>query len=143
MRHQYAKARLNRTKAHKLALFRNLATALVRHERIKTTLVKAKVLRSFVEKLVTKAKRGDLHARRLAARDIHDHEMLRKLFGELAERYHARSGGYTRLLKLANRSGDNSKIALVELVDRPLTTTPAEKSESDTGKEQAAEGKSS
>jgi large subunit ribosomal protein L17 len=95
----------------------NMATSLVRHERIKTTTAKAKELRPFAERLITLARRGDLHARRQAARRIHDKEALRKLFDTLGPRYADRSGGYLRILKLGRRKGDGSQIALVQLVE--------------------------
>jgi large subunit ribosomal protein L17 len=95
-----------------------MAVALFRHERNHTTAGKAKVLRPFAERLITLARRGDLHARRLAARDVHDHEILQKLFDDLGERFRQRAGGYTRMLKTGVRTGDNSPTALVELVDR-------------------------
>ncbi|MBI3178743.1 MAG: 50S ribosomal protein L17 [Deltaproteobacteria bacterium] len=119
MRHLVAGKKLSRTSAHRTALLRNLATALFRYERIETTQTKAKVLRPFAEKLITLGKRGDLHARRLAARDIRDHEVLSKLFDELASRFKARAGGYTRILKTERRRGDAAPQALIELVDRP------------------------
>ncbi len=119
MRHRVAGKKLNRTSAHRTALLRNLATSLFRHERIETTESKAKALRPYAEKLITLGKRGDLHARRLAARDIRDHEVLRKLFDELASRFKARAGGYTRILKTERRRGDAAQQALIELVDRP------------------------
>ena len=102
---------------------RNLATELFRHERIETTDAKAKALRSFAEKLITLAKRGDLHARRQAAAQIQDRDTLKKLFSELAERFQDRPGGYTRVLKLENRTGDNSPMALIELVDAGAAAT--------------------
>lgn len=101
---------------------RNLATALFRHERIETTSGKAKALRPFAERLITLGKRGDLHARRLAAREIQDHEVLRKLFDGLAERYRTREGGYTRVLKIGRRAGDNAPLSYIELVDAKLGT---------------------
>jgi large subunit ribosomal protein L17 len=122
MRHQKAHYKLNRTSAHRRALMRNLATALFRHERIQTTHIKAKALKPFAEKLITLGKRGDLAARRLAARDIRDHEVLKKLFDELAERFRTRQGGYTRVLKVGRRLGDNAPTSLIELVDAKLKT---------------------
>ena len=116
MRHKKGINKLGRTGPHRRALMRNLATELFRHERIETTDAKAKALRSFAEKLITLAKRGDLHARRQAAAQIQDRDTLKKLFSDLAERYQDRPGGYTRVLKLENRTGDNSPMALIELV---------------------------
>jgi large subunit ribosomal protein L17 len=95
----------------------NMATSLVRHERIKTTTAKAKELRPFAERLITLARRGDLHARRQAARTIRDREALQKLFDTLGPRYADRSGGYLRILKLGRRKGDGSQVALVQLVE--------------------------
>src|SRR5690349_4372426 len=100
MRHKHGIAKLGRTGTHRRAVLRNLATALFEHERIVTTHTKAMALRPFAEKLLTLSKRGDLHARRLAARHIQDQDILSKLFSELAERYQDRPGGYTRVLKM-------------------------------------------
>jgi large subunit ribosomal protein L17 len=97
-------------------MFRNLATSLFRHEKIETTDAKAKDLRGFAEKLITLAKRGDLSARRLAFRDIRDDEVLKKLFDDIAVRYKARPGGYTRLTKVRIRRGDNAPMSVIELV---------------------------
>ena len=125
MRHQKAHHKLNRTSAHRKALLRNMATALFRHERIETTAAKARALRPYAEKLITLGKRGDLHSRRLAARQIQDHEVLQKLFDEIAGRFQERAGGYTRILKLGNRPGDNAPTSLIELVDRVAPEVPA------------------
>ncbi len=94
-----------------------MATSLFQHERIQTTAAKAKELRPYAERLITLARRGDLHARRLAARSIHDKEALQKLFDTLGPRYADRDGGYTRILKLGRRKGDGSEVALVQLVE--------------------------
>jgi len=118
MRHRNAGRKLNRTASHRTAMFANMAAALVRHEQIVTTLPKAKELRPFVERLITLAKRGDLHARRLAMARIRDEAMVRKLFEALGPRYAARPGGYTRVLKAGFRHGDNAPMAVIELVDR-------------------------
>ena len=96
-------------------MLRNLATSLFRHERIETTTAKAKELRPYAERLITLARRGDLHARRLVARKIQDREVLGKLFDEISPRYAERPGGYTRILKLGNRKGDAAEISLIEL----------------------------
>ncbi len=120
MRHQKAHHKMNRSSTHRIATMRNMATALFRHERIETTHAKAKALKPFAEKLITLSKRGDLHARRLAARDIQDHAVLQKLFDELADRYRTREGGYTRVLKVGRRRGDNAPVSLIELVDAQL-----------------------
>jgi large subunit ribosomal protein L17 len=117
MRHAKKGRALTRTASHRRALMRNMATALFRHGRIETTTAKAKELRPYAERLITLAKRGDLHARRLAARRIQDHEVLRRLFGDIGPRYSARPGGYTRILKLGPRQGDAADMSLIELVD--------------------------
>jgi large subunit ribosomal protein L17 len=119
MRHRKKGRALSRTASHKKATMRNMATSLFRHERIETTTAKAKELRPYAERLITLARRGDLHSRRLAARKIADREVLGKLFAEIAPRYQERPGGYTRILKLGHRKGDAADMALIELVDRP------------------------
>ncbi len=118
MRHRISGRKLNRTSAHRKAMFANMAAALIKHEQIKTTLPKAKELRPFVEKLVTFAKKGDLHARRQAMSSLRDEAMVAKLFETLGERYADRSGGYTRVLKAGSRYGDNAPMAIIEFVDR-------------------------
>ena len=117
MRHLSRGRKLNRNSSHRIALVRAQATALFRHGRIKTTLTKAKNLQPFVEKLITTARNGDLHSRRLVAREIHDRKILRLLVDEIAPRYSKRSGGYTRIYRLASRRGDNTQEALIELVE--------------------------
>jgi large subunit ribosomal protein L17 len=118
MRHRVAHRKLGRTTSHRTALLRNLATALFERERIRTTLPKAKELRPFAEKLITLAKsEGDrLHARRLAAREIQDPQVLKKLFDTIGPRFAARPGGYTRILHLGSRKGDGAEMAYLELV---------------------------
>ena len=130
MRHRNGIKKLNRNGSHRRALLRNMAIALFRHERIHTTHVKAKVLRAFAEKLITLAKRGDLHARRLAAKEVHDAQVLQKLFGEIGPLFAQRPGGYTRVLKTGTRRGDNSMTALIELTERTpsIEAVPAEAS---------------
>jgi large subunit ribosomal protein L17 len=118
MRHGYGHRKLNRTAEHRKAMFANMACSLIEHEQIKTTLPKAKELRSYVEKLITLAKRGDLHARRLAASQIRQDAAVKKLFDSLGARYQDRQGGYTRVLKAGFRYGDMAPMAIVELVDR-------------------------
>ncbi len=118
MRHRISGRKLNRTTPHRKAMFANMAAALIKHEQIKTTLPKAKELRPFVEKLVTLAKRGDLHARRQAFATLRDDAMVAKLFEELGERYAERAGGYTRVLKAGSRYGDNAPMGIIEFVDR-------------------------
>jgi large subunit ribosomal protein L17 len=116
VRHRKKGRQLSRTRSHRKATLRNLATSLFRHERIETTTAKAKELRPFAERLITLARRGDVHARRLAATKIQDREVLGKLFDESAPRYSERPGGYTRVLKLGNRKGDAAEMSLIELV---------------------------
>ena len=118
MRHGNGYRKLNRTHEHRAAMFANMACSLIEHEQIKTTLPKAKELRPIVEKLITLAKRGDLHARRLAASRIKQDAAVAKLFGTLGERYKDRSGGYCRVLKAGFRYGDMAPMAIIELVDR-------------------------
>jgi large subunit ribosomal protein L17 len=110
--------RLGRSTSHRKALFRSLTTELFRHDRIKTTEAKAKTIQPIAEKLITLARRGDLQARRQAARDITDPEILQKLFDEIGPRMQDREGGYTRIFKLGPRRGDAAKMALIELVDQ-------------------------
>lgn len=117
MRHRVKGRKLSRTASHKRATLRNMATSLFRHGRIETTTAKAKELRPFAERLITLGKRGDLHARRLAATKIQDRTVLGSLFDEIAPRYAERPGGYTRILKLGNRKGDAAEMSLIELVD--------------------------
>ncbi len=118
MRHRVGGRKLSRTSAHRLALFRNMAAALIKHEQITTTLPKAKELRPYVEKLVTLAKRGGLSNRRLAHARLLDDTQLVKLFDTLAERYKDRNGGYTRIIKAGFRASDASAMAVIEFVDR-------------------------
>lgn len=117
-RHANAFRKLNRTAAHRQALFANMAAALIKHEQIVTTLPKAKALRPVVEKLVTLAKKGDLNSRRLAIARVRDVDMVKKLFETIGPRYKARAGGYTRVLKAGFRYGDNAPQAVIEFVDR-------------------------
>lgn len=121
MRHRMSGRKLNRTSSHRKALFRNMSVALLKHEQIKTTLPKAKELRSIVDRLITLGKRGPLHARRQAlSRLNNDRAITEKLFSVLAERYSDRDGGYTRVLKAGFRYGDNAPMAVIELVDRDV-----------------------
>ena len=119
MRHGHGLRKLNRTSAHRLAMLRNMCVSLLRHEAIKTTLPKAKELRRVVEPLITLAKEATLAHRRLAFDRLRDREIVTKLFNEIGPRYKARPGGYTRILKMGFRVGDNAPMAFVELVDRP------------------------
>jgi large subunit ribosomal protein L17 len=118
MRHRNSGRKLNRTAEHRKALFANMAAALIKHEQIVTTLPKAKDLRRVTERLITLAKRGDLHARRLVAARLRDDKMVAKLFETIGPRYKDRAGGYTRVLKAGFRYGDSAPIAVIELVDR-------------------------
>jgi large subunit ribosomal protein L17 len=118
MRHGVAGRKLGVTSTHRLAMFRNLAHALLKHEQITTTLPKAKDLRPFVEKLITLGKRGGLHARRQALAQLQDTKITEKLFSTLAERYRGRPGGYIRIIKAGFRYGDAAAMAVIELVDR-------------------------
>jgi large subunit ribosomal protein L17 len=118
MRHRMKGRKFNRSKSHRKALLANLASALLKHEQIKTTLPKAKDLRRVVERLITLGKRGDLHARRLAAARLPDGDVVAKLFETLGPRYAERSGGYTRVIRAGFRYGDAAPMAIIELVDR-------------------------
>jgi large subunit ribosomal protein L17 len=119
MRHRVAGVKLNRSPAHRRALLRNLVTALVEREVIRTTDAKAKELRRWADRMITLGKQGTLHARRRAAAILRGRSAVKKLFEELAPRYAARRGGYTRVVKLGVRPGDSAALSLVELVDRP------------------------
>jgi large subunit ribosomal protein L17 len=125
MNHGSGYRRLNRTHEHRKALFANMAGALIEHEQIKTTLPKAKELRPIVEKLITLAKRGDLHARRIAAAQLKEDRHVAKLFGTLGPRYKDRQGGYARVLKAGFRYGDMAPMAIIELVDRDTSAKGA------------------
>lgn len=118
MRHNLAHRKLNRTASHRRAMFANMAASLIEHEQIVTTLPKAKEMKPFMDKLITLAKRGDLHARRQAISKIRNKDAVQKLFAVMGERYAERSGGYTRVLKAGFRHGDNAPMAVIELVDR-------------------------
>src|SRR5687768_15069672 len=130
MRHRNGKKKLSRTTSHRSATLRNLAIALFDHERIVTTAAKAKALRPYAEQLITLGKRGDLHARRLAARSVHNKVVLQKLFDDIGPRFEERHGGYTRILKMGFRKGDAAEMALVELVgNKPAAAAPAAEAE--------------
>ena len=126
MRHQIKGRKLNRTSSHRKALFANLATALFQHERIKTTLPKAKDLRSVVEKLITIGKKGGLHCHRQLISQLKDGGVAKKVLTELSARYANRSGGYTRVIKTGFRYGDAAPMAIIELVDRPVADAIAD-----------------
>ena len=118
MRHLKAGRKLGRSASHRKAMFRNMVTSLIKTERIRTTLAKAKELRSKVEKTITLGKKGTLHARRRALRVVNQNDAVQKLFDPLSERYANRNGGYTRIIKIGNRRGDDAPMAFIELVDR-------------------------
>jgi large subunit ribosomal protein L17 len=118
MNHGNGYRRLNRTHEHRKAMFANMASSLIEHEQIKTTLPKAKELKRIADKLITLGKRGDLHARRIAAAELKQDEAVKKLFATLGPRYKERQGGYTRVLKAGFRYGDAAPMAIIELVDR-------------------------
>ena len=126
MRHGNGLRKLNRTSSHRLAMFRNMAVALLTHEAIKTTLPKAKELRSIVEPLITMGKSPTLANKRLAFARLRDREIVLKLFADIGPRYAARHGGYTRILKMGFRQGDNAPMAFMELVDRPVVEETVE-----------------
>ncbi|MBN2972466.1 50S ribosomal protein L17 [Roseomonas aeriglobus] len=121
MRHRVGGRKLQRTSAHRIALFRNMSAALIKHEQITTTLAKAKELRPYVEKLITLAKKGGLSNRRLAHARLLDDAQLTKLFDVLASRYADRNGGYTRIIKAGIRASDASPMAIIEFVDRDVS----------------------
>mgnify|MGYP000318370573 CR=1 FL=1 len=118
MKHNIGHRKLNRTSSHRKSLLMNLSNALIKHEQITTTLTKAKELRPFVEKIVTLGKRGDLESRRKAIAILQDKKMTTKIFDTFADRYKERKGGYTRIVKIGNRYGDNAPTAVIEFVDR-------------------------
>ncbi|MER2509949.1 50S ribosomal protein L17 [Amaricoccus sp.] len=118
MRHGHGYRKLNRTHEHRKAMFANMSASLIEHEQIKTTLPKAKELKRIIDKLITLGKKGDLHARRLAAAQLKQDAAVAKLFDTLGARYKERSGGYSRLLKAGFRYGDMAPMAIIELVDR-------------------------
>jgi large subunit ribosomal protein L17 len=123
MRHLNKGRQLNRSGSHRKALLRNLAVSVLTHECIRTTEAKAKEARGLIERVITWGKRGDLHARRLAVRQVKSRALVKKVFDELAPRYQQRPGGYTRIIKAGYRPGDNAPLVVLELVDRPETTT--------------------
>ena len=118
MKHNVTQKKLNRTTSNRKALLMNLSNALIKHEQITTTLPKAKALRPFVEKIITLSKNGDLTSRRKAISILGDEKNIKKIFDIIADRYKERSGGYTRIVKIGNRFGDNAPTAIIELVDR-------------------------
>jgi large subunit ribosomal protein L17 len=122
MRHGKSHRKLNRTSSHRKAMFKNMATSLLKHEIIRTTLPKAKELRKIAEPLITLAKTSSVHNQRIAFSRLRDRDVVVKLFGEIGPRYSTRNGGYTRILKCGFRKGDNAPMAYIELVDRPLVS---------------------
>jgi large subunit ribosomal protein L17 len=141
MRHGFAGRRLGRSVSHRKAMFSNLASSLIEHEQIVTTLPKAKDLRPIVEKLVTLGKRGDLHARRQAIAEIGSETAVKRLFETIAPRYADRHGGYLRIMKAGFRQGDNAALAVIEFVDRDETAKGAAdraRTEAEAGTEETA-----
>ena len=118
MKHNIKNKKLNKTSSHRKAMFMNMSNALIKHEQKTTTLPKAKELKRFIEKIITLGKKGDLLSLRKAISVLQDKKMASKVFGVLAERYKERKGGYTRVIKLGNRFGDNAPMSVIELVDR-------------------------
>ena len=118
MKHNIKNKKLNKTSSHRKAMFMNMSNALIKHEQITTTLAKAKELKRFVEKVITLGKKGDLLSRRKTVSILQDQKMSKKVFDVLADRYKGRPGGYTRIIKLGNRFGDNAPTAVIEFVDR-------------------------
>lgn len=119
MRHKVAGRKLNRTTSHRMAMLKNMVTSLLEHEKITTTVPKAKEARRMAEKIITLGKKGGLANVRLAGRTVRNRAVLEKVFGELKDRYAARPGGYTRIIRLGFRTGDAAQMAMLELVDRP------------------------
>jgi large subunit ribosomal protein L17 len=141
MKHGKDARKLNRTAAHRKAMFSNMMTSLIMAERIMTTDAKAKEGRRLMDRLITLGKRGDLHARRIAGKTVRDKRALKKLFDEVAPRYGSRRGGYSRVLKVGLRQGDNAPVSLLELVERKVKEAPKaeEKGKKKRGKKKAAE----
>ena len=124
MRHNKAGRTLGRNSSHRRAMMRNMVTSLLEHDRITTTDARAKELRKLADKMITLGKKGDLHARRQALQVIQDKKVVAKLFERIAPRYQDRPGGYTRILKLGSRAGDNASLAMIELVEEEFTARP-------------------
>lgn len=124
MRHNKSGRRLGRNSSHRSAMMRNMVTSLIAHERITTTDSRAKELRKMADRMITLGKRGDLHARRQALQVMRDKDVVAKLFDRIAPRYQERPGGYTRILKLGNRLGDNASMSIIELVEEEFTPRP-------------------
>lgn len=128
MRHQKAGRKLGRTSSHRDAMLRNMTTSFFKHERIETTDAKAKELQKIVEKMVTLGKKGDLHSRRQVLRVIYDKEVIKTLFDTITPRYHDRNGGYTRIIKIGRRRGDNAPLSIIELITDEKISKPKKKS---------------
>jgi large subunit ribosomal protein L17 len=141
MKHRIVGRRLDRTTEHRTAMLKNMATSLFRHERIVTTTPKAKELKRYSEKLITLAKAATPHARRQAHVEIRDVEVLNKLFATLGPRFASRSGGYTRLVRVGRRAGDNAEMAVIELVERTPSAEPEEGKSDKKGEKAKAEAK--
>jgi large subunit ribosomal protein L17 len=124
MRHNKAGKRLGRNSSHRRAMMRNMVTSLFEHDRITTTDARAKELRKLADRMITLAKRGDLHARRQALQVVQDRKVVAKLFDRLAPRYQERPGGYTRIIKLGSRPGDNASLSIIELVEEEYSAQP-------------------
>lgn len=143
MRHRVHARKLGRTSAHRLAMYRNLVTSLLEHEKVETTHAKAMEVRRLADRMITLGKKGDLHARRRALRVIREKDVTAKVFGELAERYRTRPGGYTRVLRTRQRVGDAAEMSIVELVEALEPPKPATKKKTSkkAGAKKAAETK--
>ena len=127
MRHGKAGSKLGRTSSHRKAMLRNMVTSFLKYEKVKTTDVKAKELKKVAEKMITLGKRGDLHARRQALAFVRDPAVVAKLFSELSDRYRERPGGYTRIVKMGYRTGDNAPLSSIELIDAVQKKKPKKK----------------
>lgn len=127
MRHGIAGSKLGRTSSHRKAMLRNMVTSFLKYEKVKTTDVKAKELKKVAEKMITLGKRGDLHARRQALAFVRDPAVVAKLFSELSDRYRERPGGYTRIVKMGYRTGDNAPLSSIELIDAVQKKKPKKK----------------
>ena len=141
MKHNIKNKKLNKTSSHRKAMFMNMSNSLVKHEQITTTLPKAKELKRFIEKIITLGKKGDLFSRRKAISVLQDQKMVKKIFDILSDRYKDRKGGYTRIIKLGNRFGDNAPMAVIEFVDRDLEAKRVDKKKKDTPIDKKTEAK--
>lgn len=141
MRHNIDGRKFRRVPSHRKALLKNLAISLIIHERIETTIAKAKELRRIVEHMITLGKRGDLSARRMVFAMLRDEASVAKLFSKLAERYKSRNGGYTRIIKFRNRLGDDAPMSFIELVDREIKEKKSKKGKTEKKAEKKAEPK--